>query len=141
MIIKVNHHLQMGHRLHRPEGKCQNLHGHTWLVTLALEGDTDSDGKVYDYGELKRRWRGWLDEEFDHRMVLDTHDPLIERYGHGSSKQYDFILPGLKTVPFNPTVENLAAYFLAEAIAMFGSKYTYAIELWEGKNNAATAIE
>lgn len=141
MIIKVRHHLQMGHRLWMPRGKCNNLHGHTWKVLLTVEGEQDRSGMLLEYGALKTAWRTWLDEEFDHRMVLDSHDPLLEHLGYGRSDQYEPIYPGLKTVNFNPTVENLSKYFAANASAIFPPGFNYGVELWEGDNNAAIATQ
>jgi 6-pyruvoyltetrahydropterin/6-carboxytetrahydropterin synthase len=53
-----------------PEGhKCGRLHGHTYKVTLGLEGELDERlGWVQDFGEVSRAFRP-LYEAMDHRCL------------------------------------------------------------------------
>ncbi len=49
--------------------KCRRLHGHTYTVTVALEGPLDPKmGWVQDYGEMSEAF-SWLREALDHRCL------------------------------------------------------------------------
>ncbi len=45
------------HHLHDYEGKCKNLHGHTYKVIFGLSGYTDSRGLMIDFGDIKDIWK------------------------------------------------------------------------------------
>jgi len=65
--------------------KCQNLHGHNWIVTIEIATQTlDNSGMVVDFVKLKSQIIQPIMERFDHRNINEQ-------------------LPGI-----NPTVENLA---------------------------------
>ena len=135
--IKVRHTIQMGHRLWSIPGRCQQLHGHTWNIILGITGEvTSPDGMFLNYHDIKRVWRTYLDTEFDHHFAFDGKDPLVWRK---SRSELEMLYPGSVIVTFIPTVENLAAHWAAYAATIWGSKYTYSVELWEGENNCAIA--
>ncbi|HOX26604.1 MAG TPA: 6-carboxytetrahydropterin synthase QueD [Candidatus Krumholzibacteria bacterium] len=70
--------------------KCGRLHGHSYRVTLGLEGPLDPQlGWVQDYGEVAAAFR-----------------PLRERFDHACLNE----IPGLE----NPTAELLAVYVYRE---------------------------
>ena len=70
-----------------PEGhRCGNMHGHTYKLTVYLEGELDKDkGWLIDFGDLKKKI-----------------DPLIRMIDHKLLNE----IPGLE----NPTSEILAAW-------------------------------
>jgi 6-pyruvoyltetrahydropterin/6-carboxytetrahydropterin synthase len=66
--------------------KCRRLHGHTYRIEVALEGELDPElGWVVDYGEVSR-----------------VVDPVVRELDHRCLND----LPGLE----NPTAEILAAW-------------------------------
>lgn len=69
------------HRILGHKGKCAHLHGHTykWEVTIVLGVgmSTDVMGMVVDFGDVKATVGAWLDEVFDHAVVLQHDDPLV----------------------------------------------------------------
>lgn len=69
------------HRLNLSyESKCQNLHGHNWIVTVYCKAKKlNKDGMVCDFKHIKDKIHGQLD-----------HQNLNE------------------VLPFNPTAENIA---------------------------------
>ena len=90
-----------GHRLLNYAGKCRHLHGHNGRVVIAFEAaGLDERGMVLDFSEIKRAVSAWIDENLDHRMILNRTDPAVP------------VLQGLNEPLFlmdvNPTVENLA---------------------------------
>lgn len=55
MKITAEFGFEGAHQLaHLPEGhKCKRLHGHNWRMIVAVEGEPDGRGFVYDYAELE----------------------------------------------------------------------------------------
>jgi len=94
-------HFCYGHRLLGYEGKCAHLHGHNGRVEITLESETlDPRGMVLDFAELKHIVSDWLEENFDHKMVLANDDPLV------------LVLAAMREpmflMPCPPTAENLS---------------------------------
>ncbi|MBF0255665.1 MAG: 6-carboxytetrahydropterin synthase [Gammaproteobacteria bacterium] len=46
------------------------LLGETWLVDLELEGQLNAEGMVLDFGLVKKQIKGFVDQAFDHRLLL-----------------------------------------------------------------------
>jgi len=94
-------HFCYGHRLLGYEGKCARLHGHNGRVEITLESETlDARGMVLDFAELKHIVNDWLEENFDHKMVLAENDPLVPVLAAMREPMF------LMTCP--PTAENFA---------------------------------
>lgn len=64
------------HHLHHYEGKCKNLHGHTYRVILGLSGYTDERGLMIDFGDIKRIWKEKIEIHLDHRYLNETLPPM-----------------------------------------------------------------
>lgn len=60
------------HHLHDYEGKCKNLHGHTYKVIFGLSGYTDSRGLMIDFGDIKDIWKNEIEIHPDHRYLNET---------------------------------------------------------------------
>jgi len=97
---------EMGHRLPEHFGKCKNIHGHSYKMTVELEGEVEESGMVMDYYDLKK-------------MV----EPIVERLDHAfmvykEDKEIISFLEKMKSkmvvVEFQSTVENICKYFLEE---------------------------
>lgn len=98
-----------GHRLHRHGGKCEYFHGHNYTAEFYVTGDqTDSVGRVIDFAILKQRFKGWIDEHWDHGFLLNEADEngIAAAQLVQPSKYY--------LLPYNPTAENMARYLLEE---------------------------
>mgnify|MGYP001172893556 CR=1 FL=1 len=98
-----------GHRLHRHGGKCEFFHGHNYVADFYVTAhEVDDVGRVIDFADLKRLFKGWLDEHWDHGFVLHEAD----ENGIRAIKQVEpckfYLLPN------NPTAENMATYLLSE---------------------------
>ena len=104
------HDISMGHRVVGHESKCRRLHGHNYRIHFTCAApQTDALGRVIDFGVLKERLCLWLEEHWDHKMMLWQEDPLLPAL--------QAIAPqDLVIVPFNPTAEAMARY-LTEVIA------------------------
>jgi 6-pyruvoyl-tetrahydropterin synthase len=135
--IIVRHNVEMGHRLsQQPDSKCFHLHGHSWWVELEIIGEVSPLGMVgnLNFGDVKKIWRGYLDEKFDHHLCLNEFDPLVfDVIGGELARQW-----GIVTVPFDPTVENMARHWGSWAQRQFGDNFKFRIRVQEAATNAAT---
>jgi 6-pyruvoyltetrahydropterin/6-carboxytetrahydropterin synthase len=64
------------HHLHCYEGKCKNLHGHTYKVVFGLSGYLDDRGLMIDFGEIKEIWKTEIEIHLDHRYLNETLPPM-----------------------------------------------------------------
>ncbi len=97
------------HSLPGYQGKCANLHGHTYQVEIVVEGDVGDDGFVMDFYQIKKILAAAL-QDLDHSYLND-------------------ILP-------NPTAETIAQ-LIANRLKndMNGTAVQLlSLKLWEGKN-------
>lgn len=60
------------HHLHNYEGKCKNLHGHTYRTVLGISGYTEERGLVIDFGDIKQIWKEKIEVYLDHRYLNET---------------------------------------------------------------------
>jgi 6-pyruvoyltetrahydropterin/6-carboxytetrahydropterin synthase len=124
-MIFVRHNIEVAHRLLNLPGKCQQIHGHSMMVTMEVHARKDKngyalgpDGTPLDFGSLKAEFRRYLDSVWDHHLHLNMHDPwsrnliVPDRDKEGRFDKNGFIepLPGLMTWPGDPSVENIALW-------------------------------
>ena len=98
-----------GHRICGHESKCAKLHGHRYVVEITARGKLDSVGRVIDFGVLKQVCGGWIDNNWDHRLLLWNEDQIFLH------SNVDCIFErgiGIVRVSFNPTAENMAEWLL-----------------------------
>ena len=83
-LIRMVAEIDTGHRLIEHKSQCGNPHGHRYKIEICVSGHSlDSVGLVVDFSLLKSRLGGWLKEYWDHTMVLETTDPLVQAmYGN-----------------------------------------------------------
>jgi 6-pyruvoyltetrahydropterin/6-carboxytetrahydropterin synthase len=104
-VISRHHDICAGHRVVGHGGKCKNIHGHQYRITFVVTAEElDKLGMVIDFGEIKGRLCQWLEEEWDHRLLLWEKDPWLP--------QLRDIDPSVVSLPVNPTAENLANLLL-----------------------------
>jgi len=59
-------------------GKCRHLHGHSARVSITLESEQlNEQGMVRDFSEIKEFAGQWIDDTFDHNMLLHKDDPVL----------------------------------------------------------------
>ena len=107
MIEAIRYHdISAGHRVVNHESKCQHLHGHNYRVHFhVIAPELDALGRVMDFSVIKSHLAMWLEDNWDHKMILYKKDPklkaLIPVFGND-----------IVEVPFNPTAENMAKYLV-----------------------------
>jgi len=110
MITATRYHdFSAGHRVYGHESKCAHLHGHNYRVHFTVTADAlDSIGRVMDFSAIKEHLCEWLEENWDHRMLMWQGDPL--------ALDLKAIDPhGVVIVPFNPTAEAMAQHLVEVA--------------------------
>jgi 6-pyruvoyltetrahydropterin/6-carboxytetrahydropterin synthase len=97
----------MAHRLPEHEGKCHNLHGHTYGIEIVLWGNAEDHGMVMDFYEVKCLIAGVL-AEWDHAVALCSCDPLLQIL---RDSNLDICIVEMKD---EPTVENMIEQIATE---------------------------
>ncbi|GHH99212.1 6-carboxytetrahydropterin synthase QueD [Neobacillus kokaensis] len=64
------------HHLHCYDGKCKNLHGHTYKVIFGISGFVDDRGLMMDFGDIKDIWKNKIEIYLDHRYLNETLPPM-----------------------------------------------------------------
>jgi 6-pyruvoyltetrahydropterin/6-carboxytetrahydropterin synthase len=64
------------HHLHCYEGKCKNLHGHTYKVIFGISGYVDEIGLLIDFGDIKEIWKTEIEIHLDHKYLNETLPPM-----------------------------------------------------------------
>ncbi|MCS7280293.1 MAG: 6-carboxytetrahydropterin synthase [Desulfobacterota bacterium] len=67
-IVSVKDSFSAAHRLSGIAGKCEELHGHNYVVEVFVEGENLKDGLLIDFRELKVALRDIL-LELDHKYL------------------------------------------------------------------------
>lgn len=118
-----------GHRLLNYGGKCRFLHGHNGRAVITLEAENlDNLGMVLDFSDIKHVVSDWIDENLDHRMILNRQDPIVpvlEEMGEP-----------MHLIDVNPTAENIA-----KLIHDFAANHGFPVvqtQLWETPRCYAT---
>ncbi|MFD1019858.1 6-carboxytetrahydropterin synthase QueD [Thalassobacillus hwangdonensis] len=76
VLISKEFTFDAAHHLHAYEGKCKNLHGHTYKVIFGISGYTDDIGIMMDFGDLKKIWKDQIEIYLDHRYINETLPPM-----------------------------------------------------------------
>ena len=72
--VTVQIHFCYGHRLLDYEGACAHPHGHNGLVEISLRSDAlDHRGMVFDFGDVKRDVKAWLEEQGEPLLTMDDN--------------------------------------------------------------------
>jgi len=122
-------HFSYGHRLVGHQGKCRHVHGHNGRVQIEVASDKlDALGMVIDFSEISRTIGKWIDENFDHVLILWEKDPLVPVLTERGEK--------ILIVAENPTAEYLARRIFEEARKM---KLPVArVVVWETNDSCAS---
>jgi len=103
---------ETGHALYGYDGKCKNLHGHSYKLAVTVIGEPISDkenvklGMVIDFGDLKKIVKQEIVDVFDHATVFNRNTPHVELAEELEQRGHDVIL-----VDYQPTSENMIQDF------------------------------
>lgn len=103
---------ETGHALYGYDGKCKNVHGHSYKLSVTVIGNPITDtsnvkyGMVIDFGDLKKIVREEIVDVFDHATVFNRNTPHIELANELKQRGHHVIL-----VDYQPTSENMVIDF------------------------------
>lgn len=125
-----------GHRIQHHDGKCKNAHGHNGVVEVYIfSRELDHLSMVLDFGHVKKLVKEWVDEHWDHKMVLAISDPLLDvMIGNG---QPVYSMSG------KPTAENMAKELYGVLDRLLASEQVTLgkVTIWETPNSCASYSE
>lgn len=97
------------HALLNYDGRCKNIHGHSYILYVTVTGEPQNnpgnpkDGMVIDFKVLKEIVNNNIIDKFDHALVLKNGTPLASEL----SQEY----PNIFLTDFQPSTENMICYF------------------------------
>ena len=103
---------ETGHALYGYDGKCKNVHGHSYKLSVTVIGVPISDrsnvkfGMVIDFSDLKKIVKEEIVDHFDHATVFNQTTPHIELANELINRGHHVIL-----VDYQPTSENMVVDF------------------------------
>jgi 6-pyruvoyltetrahydropterin/6-carboxytetrahydropterin synthase len=103
---------ETGHALYGYDGKCKNVHGHSYKLSVTVIGKPIGDtsnvkfGMVIDFTDLKKIVKEEVVDQFDHATVFNKNTPHIELARELQSRDHHVIL-----VDYQPTSENMVVDF------------------------------
>jgi 6-pyruvoyltetrahydropterin/6-carboxytetrahydropterin synthase len=113
-IIRITKqfHFETGHALYGYDGKCKNVHGHSYKLYVTVIGTPIGDstnvkyGMVIDFGDLKKIVSSEIVNKFDHATVFNKNTPHIELARELEKRDHSVIL-----VDYQPTSEMMLVDF------------------------------
>tara|TARA_R110002049_G_scaffold143133_1_gene305112 strand:+ start:1251 stop:1700 length:450 start_codon:yes stop_codon:yes gene_type:complete len=109
---------ETGHALYGYDGKCRNVHGHSYKLSVTVIGRPITDtthvklGMVIDFGDLKKIVKEEIVDEFDHATVFNKNTPHIELAQELTDRGHNVIL-----ADYQPTSENMVLDFAEKIMA------------------------
>lgn len=103
---------ETGHALYGYDGKCKNVHGHSYKLSVTVIGKPITDrsnvkfGMVIDFSDLKKIVKEEIVDQFDHATVFNETTPHIELANELKTRGHHVIL-----VDYQPTSENMVVDF------------------------------
>ena len=112
--IRITKHFdfETAHALYGYDGKCRNIHGHSYQLYVTVIGKPIDDsrhvknGMVLDFGDLKKLVKAEIVDVFDHATVLNKNSPHKELANTINDYSHKVVL-----VPYQPTSENMLLDF------------------------------
>jgi len=106
---------ETGHALFGYDGKCRNVHGHSYKLSVTVIGRPITDashvklGMVIDFGDLKKIVKEEIVDKFDHATVFNKNTPHVELAKELTDRGHNVIL-----ADYQPTSENMVIDFAAK---------------------------
>jgi 6-pyruvoyltetrahydropterin/6-carboxytetrahydropterin synthase len=103
---------ETGHALYGYDGKCKNVHGHSYKLSVTVSGKPISDtnhvkfGMVIDFGDLKKIVKEEIVDLFDHATVFNKNTPHVELANELINRGHHVLL-----VDYQPTSEMMVVDF------------------------------
>lgn len=98
---------ETAHALWGYDGKCANIHGHSYILTVSISGDMIEDsnhpkfGMIMDFGELKEIVKPEIVDVYDHCLLVRNNTP------HAGYADVETAFKKVWLTDFQPTCENM----------------------------------
>ena len=119
LILHTETTIDSAHYLKNYDGKCANLHGHTWFIEVWVKGSPrqlDDVGILFDFTHIKK-----IKEKFDHKLINELDYFAID-------------------IPINPTAENITM-IIYEELKKIRHDLEYKVRVYETKVGKETYCE
>lgn len=99
---------ETAHVLYNYDGKCKNMHGHSYKLFVTVKGKPIDDlnhpknGMVVDFGDIKKIVKEEIIENWDHSVLINANSPHKE-LGEDLEKRGHKVM----YCNFQPTCENM----------------------------------
>ena len=103
---------ETGHALYGYDGKCKNVHGHSYKLYVTVLGTPIADsshvkyGMVIDFSDLKKIVKEEIVDQFDHATVFNKNTPHVELAKELADRGHNVLL-----VDYQPTSEMMVIDF------------------------------
>jgi len=103
---------ETGHALYGYDGKCRNVHGHSYKLSVTVIGNPITDtnnvkfGMVIDFTDLKKIVKEEIVNVFDHATVFNKNTPHVELAKELEDRGHNVLL-----VDYQPTSEMMVIDF------------------------------
>ena len=103
---------ETGHALYGYDGKCKNVHGHSYKLSVTVIGTPISNvenakfGMVIDFSDLKKIVKDEIVDVFDHATVFNKNTPHVELAKMLKDRGHSVLL-----VDYQPTSEMMVIDF------------------------------
>lgn len=103
---------ETGHALYGYDGKCRNVHGHSYRLDVTVIGEPIADsshvkhGMVIDFSDLKSIVKEEIVDVFDHATIFNKNTPHVELAEELQRRGHNVLL-----VNYQPTSEMMIIDF------------------------------
>ncbi|MFA5618896.1 MAG: 6-carboxytetrahydropterin synthase [Weeksellaceae bacterium] len=117
---------EAAHALHGYDGKCRNIHGHSYKLEVTILGTPIMDNKhpksgmVIDFGDIKKIVNEEIIDKFDHAVLLNRNSPHKALGENLAAEGHKIIL-----TDYQPSCENM----VLDMVTLIKSHLDKAIEL------------
>jgi len=75
MLVSREFRFEAAHRLEEYDGKCEEIHGHSWKVRVTVSAAVGENGLAFDFTALEREVEEKVLSELDHSYLNDKIRP------------------------------------------------------------------
>ena len=103
---------ETGHALYGHDGKCKNIHGHSYKLSVTIFGKPLGDSKsskfgmIMDFSDLKKIVKEEIVNPLDHATIFNKNTPHLQLANNLKSLGHKVVL-----VDYQPTSEMLVIDF------------------------------
>ena len=103
---------ETGHALYGHDGKCKNIHGHSYKLSVTIFGKPFGDSKsskfgmIMDFSDLKKIVKEEIVNPLDHATIFNKNTPHLQLANNLKSIDHKVVL-----VDYQPTSEMLVIDF------------------------------